>query len=313
MSLVTQGGWTPVQIAGKALEWLWGRKKPIIVVVALVGVVKIRQHLKRKERRRKWNEAGKDVVVLHMFQRGLTCPSPSPSILKLETYLRIAEIPYQIDHEEPMGKKGKCPWITVNGEDVADSQLIMEYLGPKFRKDLSSHLTAEEKAVAHSMQIMVDEYFLWCLMVWSYVQERGRPLLKCVYIPVPFRFMIHMFAKRFEKATLVQGIGRHSFREVEEMGRKCLLSPLCSVGCLQTFPFSLFLTTSGQNPFMMGDKATELDCSVFGMLAQVMWCSPNSAYLRMLESDYRNLYDYCIPYMKKFYPDWDKCLDKRRQ
>ncbi|XP_042886424.1 failed axon connections homolog [Penaeus japonicus] len=135
-------------------------------------------------------------------------------------------------------------------------------------------------------------------MVWSYVQERGRPLLKCVYIPVPFRFMIHMFAKRFEKATLVQGIGRHSFREVEEMGRKCLLS---------------LSTLLGQNPFMMGDKATELDCSVFGMLAQVMWCSPNSAYLRMLESDYRNLYDYCIRMKEKFYPDWDKCLDKRRQ
>lgn len=46
--------------------------------------------------RRKWSEAGKDVVVLHMSRRGYSCPSLSPFVLKLETYLRMAEIPYQV-------------------------------------------------------------------------------------------------------------------------------------------------------------------------------------------------------------------------
>ncbi|XP_047484501.1 failed axon connections homolog isoform X2 [Penaeus chinensis] len=298
MALIVQGGWAPMQVAGKALRWLWHKNKPItIAVVAVVGVVKIRQHMKKQERRRKWNEAGKDVVVLHMFNRGYTCPSLSPFVVKLETYLRMADIPYQIDHDEPMGVKGKSPWITLNGEDMADSQLIMEYLGPKYRKDLTSHLTPEEKAVAHSLQIMIDEYFLWCLIVWRYVQERGRPLANSMKLPVGSRFMISFFVKKVTEATRLQGIGRHSFQEVEAMGRKCLQS------------LSTYL---GQKPYLMGDKPTEVDCSAFGMLAQVVWCSPNSGYLRMLETDFKNLYDYCQRMKEKFYPDWDKCLEKRR-
>ena len=35
----------------------------------------------------------------------------------------------QLDTKNPFGPKGKTPWITVDGQDVADSQLIIEYLG----------------------------------------------------------------------------------------------------------------------------------------------------------------------------------------
>lgn len=38
----------------------------------------------------------KDVVILHQFPRGLNLPSISPFALKLETYLRMAEINYQV-------------------------------------------------------------------------------------------------------------------------------------------------------------------------------------------------------------------------
>ncbi|XP_042863715.1 failed axon connections homolog [Penaeus japonicus] len=299
MALVTVGGWAPVQIAGKALRWLWCKNKPVtLAVVAVVGVVKIRQHMKQRERRRRWNGAGKDVVVLHIFSRGYTCPSLSPFVIKLETYLRMADIPYQVDYEEPMGPKGKSPWITLNGEDMADSQLIMERLGPKFQKDLSSHLTAQEKAVAHSMRVMLDEYFLWCLAMWRYVKERGRPLVNSMHFPLSLRLMMPMFIKKVVQATYVQGIGRHSNQDVEEMGTKCLHS------------LSVWL---GQKPFLMGDKPTEVDCSAFGMLVQILWCSPNSVYQKMLETDFRNLYDYCHRMKEKFYPDWDKCLDRPKQ
>lgn len=67
----------------------------------------------------------------------------------------------QVDYEEPMGYKGKTPWITLNGEELADSQIIMENLGPKFSKDLSAHLSNEEKAVARSLRIMLEDHFLW--------------------------------------------------------------------------------------------------------------------------------------------------------
>lgn len=47
-------------------------------------------------RRRRWNNAGKDVVVLHIPPRGFFCPSLSPFVVKLETYVRMAEIPHVV-------------------------------------------------------------------------------------------------------------------------------------------------------------------------------------------------------------------------
>jgi hypothetical protein len=38
----------------------------------------------------------KGVVVLHQFPRGYKVPSISPFALKLETYLRMADITYQV-------------------------------------------------------------------------------------------------------------------------------------------------------------------------------------------------------------------------
>ncbi len=35
-------------------------------------------------------------LILHSFDRGKTCPNVSPFVLKLETYLRMADIPYLV-------------------------------------------------------------------------------------------------------------------------------------------------------------------------------------------------------------------------
>jgi len=42
------------------------------------------------------NCIGEDVVVLHQLDRGVFTPNISPFPLKLETYLRMANIPYQV-------------------------------------------------------------------------------------------------------------------------------------------------------------------------------------------------------------------------
>ena len=44
-------------------------------------------------------------------------------------YVNDFSYPYSPD-------KHKSPWITVNGEDVSDSQLIIEFLAKKFGIDL---------------------------------------------------------------------------------------------------------------------------------------------------------------------------------
>ncbi len=111
-----------------------------------------RNEARLEKLRRKWNSVGRDVVVLHQFPRGRTCPNGSPYPIKLETYLRMAGIKYENDFEEFMSPKGKSPWITINGEDIADSQLAIEHLTKVLKKDVDAHLNEEEKARARSIR-----------------------------------------------------------------------------------------------------------------------------------------------------------------
>ena len=46
--------------------------------------------------RKKWAEAGKDVVVLHTAPRGFVHPCPTPFAVKLETFFRMAGIKYEV-------------------------------------------------------------------------------------------------------------------------------------------------------------------------------------------------------------------------
>ncbi len=41
---------------------------------------------------------------------------------------------YVPDFEEPMGAKNKCPWITINGKDIPDSQMTINYLSKELGK-----------------------------------------------------------------------------------------------------------------------------------------------------------------------------------
>lgn len=56
-----------------------------------------------------------------------------------------------------MSSKGKTPWLELNGEPLADSQLIIEHLMEYFNTDLDDHLTQEDKALSRMIRIMMEE------------------------------------------------------------------------------------------------------------------------------------------------------------
>ena len=64
----------------------------------------------------------------------------------------------QCDFEEPFGPKEKTHWITINGQEIVDSQLCFEFLAETFQKDFSSHLSLLEQATARACQIMCEEH-----------------------------------------------------------------------------------------------------------------------------------------------------------
>ena len=108
-------------------------------------------------------------VVFHHFGPAVNAPDPSPFSVKLETWLRVNNIKYVHDYEivseflflvvykttkiphprnirllflQPVHPvTDKCPWATIDGTDIADSQLSIDKLAETFEVDLYENVT----------------------------------------------------------------------------------------------------------------------------------------------------------------------------
>lgn len=58
-------------------------------------------------------------------------------------------------------KKGQLPFVELNGNEIADSDIIIRDLSTKFEKDLDEGLTAEQKNVSHAFESMLNNHTSW--------------------------------------------------------------------------------------------------------------------------------------------------------
>jgi len=110
------------------------------------------------------------VVYLNVYPGWRFSPNASPFCLRVEAYLRLANIPYEIIPHLKTSSKGKMPWITVDGQDIPDSEFILNALEKKFPSP-DADLSAEQKALSHVIEKMVTENLYWVRI--------GRVISKC--------------------------------------------------------------------------------------------------------------------------------------
>ncbi len=89
----------------------------------------------------------------------------SQFVLKVETYLRMADIEFQtkslgIGFAEN-APKGKLPYIEHGGTRIADSSFIIDYLKEQFGDPLDGALSAADQAKGHIIKRMIEEHIWW--------------------------------------------------------------------------------------------------------------------------------------------------------
>src|SRR5438445_637107 len=69
------------------------------------------------------------VITLYNFGPGFGLPDPSPFVMKVETLLKMAKLPYRTDTTGfAKAPKGKIPYIEDDGVVVPDSTFIRWHL-----------------------------------------------------------------------------------------------------------------------------------------------------------------------------------------
>ena len=93
------------------------------------------------------------MIKLYQYVPAWGIPNLSPFCVKVETYLIMAGLPYEVVDAIPLqGPKGKLPFIEDNGKRIGDSRFIIEYLKQNYGDRVDGHLTPPERAVSNAMQ-----------------------------------------------------------------------------------------------------------------------------------------------------------------
>ena len=69
-----------------------------------------------------------NMIYLVQFPVSPSIRSISPFALKLETYMRMKNIQYEPVYSQKFSVKGQTPYIELNGEQIPDSNLIIQEL-----------------------------------------------------------------------------------------------------------------------------------------------------------------------------------------
>lgn len=254
----------------------------------------------------------KDVVYLYQFTRTPLLPSMSPYCLKVETWLRLAGLKYEnIDHKLKLrSKKGQLPFVEVNGEEIADSTIIIKELGQRYEKDLDAALTQEQRNIAHAMISMLENHLNWVLLFWRSknpehmikgykvnLQHALGSRLPNALLNFFFKFQYGRKYLQGSKKVKAQGLGVHKPEEIEEFGKQDLkvLSELLA-----------------DKPFFFGDEPTILDCVAFSVLAQIHFISDEVKYTlkEFMQENCPNLVGHVSRIKERCFPDWDDICTK---
>lgn len=223
------------------------------------------------------------MIKLYGFGRNLGLVDASPFVAKVHTFLKIADLPYEtISGQSNMRKspKGKLPFIEDDGRLISDSQDIITYLIEKYKLDLDSHLSTQEKAIAYLIAKSLDENLYWCL-VWSRWQHEATwKVVKDSFfkgIPFPVSYIVpKILRKKVIKALKSQGTGRHSEKEIINITRQS---------------FQALSDLLGENSYFFGEKISTFDAAASAFVSSFIKADIDNE-VNSMAREFKNLVDY---------------------
>jgi glutathione S-transferase len=204
------------------------------------------------------------VIRLVQMKRSWGLPNISPACMKLETWLRMTDIPHEVAPlDVANAPKGKIPYIVLeDGTRLGDSTLITEHLKARHGRDPDAELTMEQRAIALAFRRMMKENFYWVICHSRYKDAHNwgtyRQLLVDSLEGVPEEqrpAVADMYQKLIVEQLQGQGMGRHSQEEVYRLGVEDVRA------------VSDFLA---HKPFLMGERPTTVDATVYAYLANIL-------------------------------------------
>jgi len=226
------------------------------------------------------NESPK--IALYQPPPTLGVPNPSPFCLKVETWLKMAEIPYRVEicNNPSKGPKGQVPFANIHGELVGDSEIIIDRLVARFGAGPDVGLTRDQEAQSRLVTAALDDRFQWTIVYSRILDRRFTRQVRDAFMagyPAPAKAMLWSLVRRsIRKRIWGQGLGRHSEEEIYDFAKK-IIDALA--GLLD------------EKSFFLGDRPRRIDAACYAFLASAYHCTLDTPQKAMV-ANHQNLTRY---------------------
>ncbi|WP_237152780.1 glutathione S-transferase family protein [Oryzibacter oryziterrae] len=189
-------------------------------------------------------------------------PDTSPFVVKTHAQLRLAGLAYETATGLAVMRKsptGKMPYIVDDGVTVSDSDLIGRHITKRHGFDFYAGYDARDRAIAHAVEEMLEERFYFLIVHARWIDEAGWPVMRAYLksvIPAPVNLFVPDLGRRKVRKLLhAQGVGRHDDATRLMMAESDL---------------DALVTLLGDKPFLLGDRPSGVDASIFGMVGAAL-------------------------------------------
>ena len=228
------------------------------------------------------------MLTVYGFGPAFGLPDSSPYVLKLETWLRMAQVPYRSERGDVRkAPKNKLPYVADGNRVIADSSQIIEYLEKKHNDPLNDkRFDPWDRALAQALKSLfeADLYYIVAYLRWwndDDFEIMKNPLMGMAASSGIPKFavpgVVTLVRRRVRGQLDGQGIARHAREDVYAMGRTLVESA------------SELLASK---KFFLDDQPSKLDATAYGMLAALM-AEPFDNPVKACAKGRQNLVDYC--------------------
>lgn len=206
----------------------------------------------------------------------------SPFCLKIEMLLTSLGIPFTegVEADPRKAPKGKLPFLEVDEERLADSELITQFLDEITAGGVYAGLSAKERAYGTALARLAEDHLYWLMVASRWLDDAWFPHVVDGFFHIAPAFIRPLIAngarKQVRKTFELHGLGKHSFAEQQDFARRDLQALQDAVG---------------DSSFLFGETPNIFDFTVTSVLTGYIDNQP-STWLSELGQAYPALNDY---------------------
>ena len=201
------------------------------------------------------------MLVLQTFRPAFGLLATSPFAAKADALLAMSGLPYAREYPDVRkAPRGKLPVLVDESKVIPDSAHIQRYLETAHGIDFDGDMTVEQRAVATAFRRLVEHhlYFINTYLRWN---DTGDAVRDEYFAEVPGllrNFVFNQVRKRVNRTLDLQGLSRHSRDQMLAFAYEDV---------------NAIAAQLGSKPFMLGERATSLDATVWAAISNLIDCT----------------------------------------